>query len=290
MKKRVPRVYEARTFDKHAAVDTPSGGWIGWIKSALDHDDLWMLRNRGLDAVIYLRVLRTLIEILIPCTLLGLVVLMPIYGAAGGNDLLGLESLTLNNLVEGSSFVWAAFTMVCVYSLWSIFCLYRMYYRIVGLRIYYRSLRRVENYVALVREIPRNLSAKEVAAHFDNLFPGEIVAINVALKSSKLPKLFKARQNAVFEMEKFSALYYETGERKRIYKHCPWDFTLVKVFCCCASRSVDGLNYWTERYNELDQEIREKQTKPRGGAGCAFITFRTIRSAQMLWQSALHSG
>ncbi len=64
VKKRVKGIFESRARD----AGSPEGGLWGWAVSAFRYDTEWILRNRGLDAVIYLIVLEYLIYALLPCT------------------------------------------------------------------------------------------------------------------------------------------------------------------------------------------------------------------------------
>lgn len=64
VKKRVPGIFESRARD----AGSPDGGVFGWAVSAFRRDSEWILKNRGLDAVIYLMVLEYLTYALLPCT------------------------------------------------------------------------------------------------------------------------------------------------------------------------------------------------------------------------------
>jgi hypothetical protein len=60
---------------------------------------------------------------------------------------------------------------------------------------------RAENYVVMVREIPRDLSAKQLGKHFEVLLRGECVSVLVCLRSKALPRLFHQRQKAIRNLE-----------------------------------------------------------------------------------------
>lgn len=48
--------------------------------------------------------------------------------------------------------------------------------------------------------------------------------------------------------------------------------------------------HWSTELQRLDDDIAERQRRKRPGAGVAFLTLKSIRSAQILWQSIVHAG
>lgn len=231
-KKRYPVIYENRCKDE--SVERPLPGPVGWLRSIFTYNDYFVLKHRGLDCVIYLAFLRCLVYVTVPITFLCCVVLMPVFWS-GRSGLSGLASITISNLQPGDPLSWAPFVMCIVFSVWTMIVFYRLYISVTDYRIKFRSLKRVENYVALVREIPAYVKAKQLGEHFDELFPNQIVSIQVCLTPGKLPKLFSERKKAVLQVEKFWALFYETGEHRRRPKVHPKVCTkslLCSRWCC----------------------------------------------------------
>lgn len=176
--------------------------------------------------------------------------------------------------------------MCIVYSLWIVLVLYVLYREVTRQRILFRSLKRPQNYFAMVREIPRDLSAKQLGVHFDTVLGvrGECVSFQVCLQSHKLPRLFSQRIRAVRMLEKCLA----NADFDTLFPLIPY-FKLGWV-CCFRGKRVNAVEYWRNELVRLDHEIEIRQRKKRSGAGVAFVSFRHIRTAQMFWQSQLHSG
>ncbi len=164
--------------------------------------------------------------------------------------------------------------------------LYVLYREVTRQRIMFRSLKRPQNYFAMVREIPRDLSAKQLSVHFDTVLGvrGECVSFQVCLRSRQLPKLFAKRTTAVRMLEKCLA----NDSFDTLFPLIPY-FKLGWIMCCRGKR-VSSIQYWQNELARLDEAIAQKQHKKRAGAGVAFVSFRHIRTAQMFWQSQLHSG
>ncbi len=270
LRKRVPQVYESRTHD----VDPPGGGLLGWAVSAWTVDRLWILKHRGLDAVVYLLTLKYMIFALAPCTLIGVVVLMPVYSAACHAGLSGLDSITIQNCVAGEPVLWVALAMCALFSVWIQLCLYLLFREVARLRIVFRSLQRPENYVLMVREIPRDLSANQLGQHFDVVARGECTSVLVCLRSRALHKLFLERAKAIRNLERCLA----NPSLSKMFVWWPW--SPLSCLCCCDKKRVNGIDFWRSELQRLDDLIALKQQKKRQGAGVAFIGLRTIRSAQ----------
>ncbi len=303
MKKRVKGIFESRAAD----AGSTEGGVFGWLRAAFRHDKEWILRHRGLDAVIYLMTLEYLIYALAPCTgeqnrqifpslsfffffsslliVLGLVVLMPVYRYCGVG-LHGMDSVSLLNCLPESQLLWAPFVMAFVYSIWIVTVLYVLYREVTRQRILFRSFQKAQNYTVMVREIPRDLSAKQLSVHFHTVLgvKGECVSFLVCLRSRSLPKLFRKRATAVRMLEKCFA----NKEFDELFPALP--YFRLRWWCCCKQRRVNATEYWIGELARIDGLIAAKQKKKRPGAGVAFVSFRNIRTAQMFWQSQLHSG
>lgn len=205
-------------------------GATDWPPAALAYDnELWLLKHRGLDAVVYLMVIKHLFYALLPMLVLQFAVVVPVYATAARplvlpNDTLplgGLTTISIQNIgVTDKERLWAPLVAVLANSAWCFAVLYRLYYRVTAKRIQHRSLRRVENYTVLVREIPRDATAAELSAHFDYLLAGQVVSVCVALKSRRLPALFAQRARALRELERCLALNERHPERRAEVAAC----------------------------------------------------------------------
>jgi len=121
----------------------------------------------GFDALVYIRFLKLCIKISLVILPYGIAVLLPlnIYGGHHGT---GLPKMTMSNLLEDSSMMWAHFIAVWVYSLiicyllyeeWKVFIVYRQEYLTKGLH---------HQYAVLVRDLPSRVSMELLMFHMWN--------------------------------------------------------------------------------------------------------------------------
>lgn len=109
-----PNVKEQPVESEPDGVDPP--GLFGWVKPTWSTPLVWFQRNRGLDALLYLRFLKSCIALFAVNSLIGLVILIP-TNAAGGNNKLpqdnplhvsGLDVISMANISPGSDLYWGA--------------------------------------------------------------------------------------------------------------------------------------------------------------------------------------
>lgn len=251
------------------------------------------MKNRGLDTVIYLMLVRHCFYAMFPIMILEFVVLVPVYATSTSavNGTAGLTLISLANVGEPDRF-WAPLIIAIVNSIWCFLVFYRLYYLVTAKRIQHRSLRRVENYTVLLREIPPAATAQSIGNHIDQLLGSNLVlSVTIALKSKHLPNHFAARAKALRELERCMAINLRNppGVRVQVWKKSR---LLARLFSCCGSRLAfqDGENFWRSELQSMDELIHAAQSKKRQGSGVAFVTMKTIRSAQLLWQAVVHGG
>lgn len=60
-RRRYPQIYATWSCGEEKDIDPPGAGLFGWVKSAFSVSILWILQHRGLDAVVYILMLRYMI-------------------------------------------------------------------------------------------------------------------------------------------------------------------------------------------------------------------------------------
>lgn len=256
------------------------------------HSDLWLLKNRGLDAVIYLMLVRHCFYAMFPITMLEFLVLVPVYATATSavNGTSGLNLISLAN-VGDTDRLWAPLVVVIVNSLWCFVVFYRLYYLVTAKRIQHRSLRRIENYTVLLREIPPKATAQDIGDHIDHLLGGNrVLSVVIALDSKHLPGLCEQRGKALRELERCMALNVQHPDRRAMVWRGSRILARILSFFRARVALEDGEDYWRRQLQSLDERIARSQGKKRDGCGVAFVTMKSICSAQLLWQSVVHGG
>ncbi|XP_021675084.2 CSC1-like protein At3g54510 isoform X2 [Hevea brasiliensis] len=148
---------------------------VSWIPRAFRVTEDEILQISGLDALIIIRLFKFGINFFAVCSLIGLVILLPIN--YGGQDepsrvSLSMDSFTISNVIRGSNRLWVHFTCLCFVSFYGLYLLYKEYDAILVKRIQrLRDLRhRPDQFTVLVRQIPLCLEHKGYDCSVDHFF------------------------------------------------------------------------------------------------------------------------
>ena len=135
----------------------PKKSYFSWVTLAFTTKDDDLYAFAGFDALIYIRFLRLMLKFAL-CTMpYGLIVLLPLNSVGKNNLPDGLNRLSMSNIVNGSSHLWAHWFAVWLYSIlvcffcfqeWKIYIQYRQRYLKKGLH---------HQFSILVREIPEEV-------------------------------------------------------------------------------------------------------------------------------------
>jgi hypothetical protein len=82
------------------AIEFLPKGRIVWILHLIDllQDERLLIQKLGLDSLLVLRLLKTIIRMLLPAVLLTLPALLPVYYTAGKSGVVGLDKLSISNI------------------------------------------------------------------------------------------------------------------------------------------------------------------------------------------------
>lgn len=147
VKKLLPQVYEPNTIyrdsdhselEQKSLFESPRGGLIGWILSTYVVTDEIIYKERGLDALMYLKVTKYLFYVSVIYCFYGCMILIPVH-AFGGSNLNGIGGIGLSNLRHGSSFLYSDIIGVVFNSITSSIVLYMLYKEYARMRGVYKS-------------------------------------------------------------------------------------------------------------------------------------------------------
>ncbi|KAI9495246.1 hypothetical protein BDB00DRAFT_815269 [Zychaea mexicana] len=292
---------------KHAEL-----GWSDWLRQLAKVSDDFLIDGIGYDAVLYLRFMRTLRNILIVLTIIALAVLMPINVAAtritgdwppvsfdigflsisginfrGGQEVQDPDQSWYLSPVVATWF----FTAVVVYFLHratnDYIAMRKKFCRSPAYSLSSRSL--------LVSSIPAHAARSDVdfkswleTRHGIIQYPIEQVWLG--RQNSKLLDLVQRYQEAVYHLEDALAAYAKgaPGHRKRpsirIWKKkqqhhhrrlLPFPFCLFQ-----RGETMDAIDYYTKQVSDLNRMVRlNSTTKKESLLDYGWVTFRNMRSA-----------
>lgn len=162
IRNKFPRVYTPRLLlnGLDSSIGQLPNNLLGWLVPAFRVKDEQLLRCLGLDALMFLRLLRLCFILGVVFLPYGLLVVLSVnyYGGISKTDpsVVGLDRLTLGNVESESSLLWAHFCGVWMYTLVILYFLYREY--VAYQRFRQQCLRDGEKYrhryVVLLKEIP----------------------------------------------------------------------------------------------------------------------------------------
>ncbi|XVE86112.1 hypothetical protein DITRI_Ditri18aG0010300 [Diplodiscus trichospermus] len=132
---------------------------FSWFPRAFRVTEDEILETSGLDALVVIRLFKFGINFFAVCSLVGLLILLPINYAGQTDASRGYPSMdlcTISNIERGSNMLWVHFICLWFISFYGLYLLYREYSEILVKRIQQvRNLRhRPDQFTTLVRQIP----------------------------------------------------------------------------------------------------------------------------------------
>ena len=111
-RRKEPEIYapRLRSMKGVVTIDAPSKSIFGWAYQVYNVSDETLLRSVGLDAYVFLRILRMCAIVGIHCSCIGLVILVPVYYTAYGDpDVNGIAMFSMANIKAGGMRLWCSF-------------------------------------------------------------------------------------------------------------------------------------------------------------------------------------
>ena len=97
-------------------------GFFSWVRAMFRYSQRWMLKNRGLDAVMYLRFQKSCFVLFSAMSLLAFLTVIPTNAAGPNKDLdpsdrnyvTGLGKISFANIAKGSRTMWVHLVFLCL--------------------------------------------------------------------------------------------------------------------------------------------------------------------------------
>ncbi|KAL4961370.1 putative DUF221 membrane protein [Aspergillus stella-maris] len=156
-------------------------GWIVWIRHLIDllQDERFLIPKLGLDSLLVLRLLKTIIKMLLPAALLTLPVLLPLYYTADRSGVVDLDKLSISNIHAGQELrCWIIALVAFILDIYFCRLLLLEFRNILNLRQEYLHQHCNDSMHLLITELPHRMWDKDVLAHLLSSFtrgPVEVI-------------------------------------------------------------------------------------------------------------------
>lgn len=271
---------------------------LGWLVEIMKWNENDVLNMVGLDAYMLLRYHVVCLKMAIFFSFWGLLVLVPIYSTVDAEG--QWDKYTLSNVMAGEDKykfrLWAAAIFGYVFAAYCCQLLYAEYSNFSLRRLQYLVQTDPDSntgdpdtppqkyFTVMVERIPGSLrSAEALHKFFDKLFPGQVYHVEVSLDIAELNDMNYQRKDIRWRLEKAIAFYEATNERPTVYIQTsafsmfpdgsigqpgePDVFDLKALWDVFFApemngyESLDAINYYTTRLNELNYKVSELQEK-----------------------------
>eukprot|EP00607_Mallomonas_marina_P010478 CAMPEP_0182421544 /NCGR_PEP_ID=MMETSP1167-20130531/6968_1 /TAXON_ID=2988 /ORGANISM="Mallomonas Sp, Strain CCMP3275" /LENGTH=836 /DNA_ID=CAMNT_0024598791 /DNA_START=34 /DNA_END=2544 /DNA_ORIENTATION=+ len=238
----------------------PPVGLFAWIPFVLSISDEETLRMVGMDAFVFLSILRFCVRFAFSSGLLGAVFLIPVYVAAPFNhDNPGIRRWSMGNINSSYSQLWTPWLFTYIFSFIFLGLLHFEYKSFATLRQKYLRGSNEEisqaSYSVLLEGIPKKYrSNSKLKAFFEKLFPGAVHSAIISLSVPHLEKLNNERDSVIFNLELAIAQLEATGNSLGKFS------SKGKPVMCCG-KPGDLIEYYKGELTRLDEEIDELQNE-----------------------------
>eukprot|EP00924_Labyrinthula_sp_SR-Ha-C_P004261 snap_masked-scaffold_3-processed-gene-18.37-mRNA-1 protein AED:1.00 eAED:1.00 QI:0/0/0/0/1/1/2/0/902 len=277
--------------------------------------DMDLLNVLNLDQLIFLRMIRLIIQLLFGYMVPSFSFLLPLYhlqpqdpschsfcknlmnqtfSEANRSSLAMLKCSSVStNLASGSSLsfevncleLWAPVFSMCWCSILTIWLIRREYKKVIFFRnnVYWQKKKPPELYTILLDEIPENVklsSKREIFTHFDKLFPGKVEKIDVVATKGKSHRV----------LEK---LYMIGEQREAVYNSLQRLFVMPNADQEQISNLEDQLQELNEKFESVKHKYFSLLEKIEISPGLdrvtsVFVTFNSAVSSTIAEQTLVH--
>lgn len=176
LRQRKRSFYEPRTYlldVKHPPPHVDSS-FFGWIFAVLRLTEDEIIKTAGLDAFVLTRLLRSCFRFFLVLAFFGFAVLIPVYATADGG-LKEFELISLANVTNLSSRLWAPVVITWFFSLYFYVAMYKNYKEITYKCQTFEREISPGQFTVLVTNIPETHRSNErLKEFFEEFFPGQI--------------------------------------------------------------------------------------------------------------------
>ncbi|KAJ6414440.1 hypothetical protein OIU84_003438 [Salix udensis] len=262
---------------------------VAWIPRAFRVTEDEILDFGGLDALVVIRLFKFGISFFGFCSLIGLVLLLPInFGDQDEQSIIyhSMDPFTISNISAGSNRLWVHFTFLWLISFYGLYLLYKEYDEISVKRVQLlRNLRhRPDQFNVLVRQVPfcneHNAYGCSVDHFFSKYHPNSYCSYQMIHDGKDIEDLMHQAKSLVRKIE---------GLRGRFtVKKCDKESLLLDV----SQEDDVKIALFEEKLQEIVHKIRQLQNESMMKGKelpVAFVTFKSRHGAALVSQTQQHS-
>ncbi|CAI9764741.1 unnamed protein product [Fraxinus pennsylvanica] len=277
------------SFDRHLTLRRllPS---VEWIRRAYSVSEEEILETCGLDVLVLIRLFKFGINFFVVCSLVGLLVLLPVnYNAGGGGPSRlphSMDYFTMSNISKGSNWLWVH--LLCLYfvSCYGSYLLYKEYDDISLKRLQQlRDLRHQPNqFTVLVREIPPCDEHKACGCCVDHFFskyhPRSYRSYQILYDGKDLKNLLSQARSI---MRKIEDLKHRSSIKNYNEGSDPSDVLMLDA-------KLEQLREMLQEVHHKIQLTQRRMLQQGKELPVAFVTFNSRWGAALAAQSQQHSN
>ncbi|KAM1049385.1 hypothetical protein ACFX2C_028494 [Malus domestica] len=263
---------------------------VTWIFRAFRVSEDEILQSNGLDALIIIRLFKFGIRFFVVCSLIGLVVLVPVNyngdGLAARSDH-SLNFFSISNISPGSNRLWVHCSCLWFISLYGVYLLHKEYKEILAKRIQQLlNVRHQPNqFNVLVREIPFCSEHKSRGCCVDEFFskhhPYAYHSYQILYDGKEFKELLNQSKSIEKKIE-------DLRKRSVVKKHNQTPLLLNP-----SHEDSEKLSVYEEKLEELHHKIHQLQCEDmlhEKELPVAFVTFKSRLGAALVVHSQQHSN
>jgi len=290
--------YQRRFTETSRVPPPPPDLFLGWLIAIYKIEEYEILTMVGLDAYMLMRFHVLCFKLSVFLSFWGLLVLVPTYGTAI-SDVTGWDQYTILNITKSNDYrprLWVTAIMFYLFAAYFCQLLYAEYHNFSILRLQYLGKDDPKDdpdtpaqvyYTIMCEKIPVELrSADRLREYFEDLFPGEVYCIEVALDLRELNSLTSKRKSIRDKLERAIAEYHVDAPKRPLVvvktgdidffndlnvrlphdneKCCTWFSLMIKEICKkerYGYEDLDAINYYAAQLQKLNCDTEELQAK-----------------------------
>ncbi|KAM3748737.1 hypothetical protein ACB098_05G131100 [Castanea mollissima] len=244
---------------------------FAWIHEAMSSTEQDVISASGYDTAVYFVFLSTVLGILVLSGLVLLPVLLPVAATDNGVKIVSttsngtfsdLDKLSMGNVKEKSSRLWAFMLATYWVSFVTYFLLWKAYKHVSGLRAdaLMSPEVRAEQFSILVRDIPPvpegQTRKEQVDSYFKRIYPESFYRSMVVTDNKVVNKLWEELQGYKKKLARAEAVYALSKKTGKPEGARP---TNRIGFLGLIGKKVDSIEYYNEKINEVTPKLESEQ-------------------------------
>ncbi|CAK9317067.1 unnamed protein product [Citrullus colocynthis] len=258
---------------------------VAWIPRAFHVSEDEILSSGGLDALVTIRLFKLGINFSVVCSVIGLVVLLPInyFGQdTPSRSYHSLDSLTISNVSEGSNWLWVHFSCLCFISFYGVYLLHKEYKGILVKRIQQiKSMRQQpDQFTLLVREVPLCIEHKAHGCNVEHFFskyhPYTYHSYQILSDVKELDDLLKQAKSIMGKIEEGKKKFGSQNDKRE---------PLLSYTSQQNALKIALLEEKLRKYHDIIHNLQVQTASKRKELPVAFVTFKSRLGAALASQS-----